>query len=75
MTRLKQYMKKRGVTISNLAKLAGVHRSTITRLMAGGVCDMKTAVKVSKATYGEVSVEDLAPPMMNASGVIVDGDA
>ena len=75
MTKLQQYLTRRGVSITAFAVIAGVSRQTIYRLLRGATCDLPTGIRVSKATFGEVSVEDLAELMTDGGATSVASDA
>lgn len=62
---IKEYMLKKNLSIQDMADLSDSSRSMIVNLRAGKIPSARTARKISKATDGIVSVEDLLnPPLL-----------
>lgn len=59
-TKLDRYMKATGLTEAQLGYLVDVHQTTIHRIRRGHVPNAAIAMRIQKATNGQVTVEDLA---------------
>lgn len=70
--KLADYLSSTGVTQADFAQRIGVHQSAVTRYVAGHrIPKPQTAMKITKATGGAVTIEDLfdvtAPPEAGAA--------
>jgi transcriptional regulator with XRE-family HTH domain len=64
--RLKEWLKRRQVTVEELARAADVSRPTVYAALAGKVAFVRVAKAISFATGGQVSIDDVTfkvPPL------------
>lgn len=59
MSKLKQYIEKRGLTQQELASMVGLNQATVSKHIRGKGMRLDTALKYSRAL--NIPVEDLLP--------------
>jgi predicted transcriptional regulator len=59
---LKEYLMKNRIDPMEFSQLHGISKHIVYRCLKGGVPHFKNAVKIEKATGGQVSVEEIMNP-------------
>ena len=68
--RLEEYLEEHGTPKIALARRAGIHHTTLKRVLEGHEILLSIALKLEDATKGEVTCRDLAPVNYLSEGEI-----
>ncbi len=65
--KLKEYLKQKKVKHHEFARLIGVHRQQVTRLVSGIGVSLSIALRIETVTRGEVSAREAMFPQIDYS--------